>query len=129
MREIKFRGKRVDNGEWVYGWYREFIVPDCWRGCYFKQPINYYIDNKNTNESSLVNPDTVGQFTRLKDKNGKKIYEGDIVRAYGGEYCQGFWEFSRTVVVTDLFGDAYEIVHYEYLEVVGNVHDNPELVG
>mgnify|MGYP000893586422 CR=1 FL=1 len=116
MREYKFRGKRIDNGEWVYG----YVYKDALIGCNILQ-------TKPCLAAIMVDPSTAGQYTGLKDKNGKEIYEGDVVRLFGGEYCQGYYEHDQTIVVKS----AYDIVameESENVQLLGNVWDNPELL-
>lgn len=115
MREILFRGKRVDNGEWVEG----FFWKDIWgdgESCY----IHY------DTEDYQVDPTTVGQYTGLQDKNRNKIFEGDIFcypksskRRFVVEWdeCGGF------TIFTDSIGFSPEEV-----EIIGNIHDNHELL-
>lgn len=114
MREIKFRGKRLDNGEWVDG----FVL--------FKQDKSEAVIAKLTDTESVcenVDPATVGQFTGLLDKHGKEIYEGDVV------YIAGWGNTEMIFPFTDLYDS---LAHTEYgsdiENVIGNIHDNPELL-
>lgn len=118
MREILFRGKNVDNGEWIYG---DYAAPFAF------YPANIFKQDGNF-EGVAVVPETVGQFTGLTDKNGRKIFEGDILKADNGHI--GYVAFSEGGFVkacrchfnfTNLYGDNQE--------VIGNIHDNPELIG
>ena len=114
MREIKFRGKRTDNGEWVVGCLirgakeESVIVVDVVKG-----------------EIQWVFSETVGQYTGLKDKNGKEIFDGDVVWCRAGEHRSGIWEYEKRFVVE--YG-MWEMSICEEIEVIGNIHDNPELV-
>ncbi len=136
MREILFRSKRTDNGEWIEGYvYR------------ISEKLNPFIMLKNRHsESYQVFPETVGQFTGLLDKKGKKIFEGDIVHAvYQSGYigCKNI-DFGIGVVKysdsyyggasyqIDIIGEMGSRVFTASLEngveVIGNVCDNPELL-
>ena len=126
VRTIIFRGKRLDNGEWVYG----FIVKMF--GTY------HIIDKDDENTAYEVIPETIGQYTGLKDKNGKRIFEGDIL---GSRYnylspdnvaVEVVKWFCNSWVIQE--GDRMPTMLEEdeimpYSEVVGNVHDNKELWG
>lgn len=163
MREILFRGKRVDNGEWETGYYvranyhwhkhgihKDWIVTGaCSNGGWFALHGRYPVIS-----------DTVGQYTGLTDKNGKRIFEGDIVRDISTflihkEYFeQGmkneadykkYLEYSKPVLVefcTEEFGscgccfDRFVGSGFKAADtdlttcvVIGNIHDNPELIG
>ena len=119
MREIKFRGKRIDNGEWVQGY---FLVA---AGMPF-------ISAFGERSPILVIPETVGQYTGLKDKHGKEIYEGDIV-LYGDE--KGVVIYHECEFSLKIKGEEY-IQHgllveksFRPFEVIGNIYENPELFG
>ena len=124
MREILFRGKRIDNGEWVEGYF-----VNLWLMHYQKhQPI--ITDNNAV--SYDVDPSTVGQYTGLTDKNGKKIFEGDIMAftAYGFDYV-GTVEFadgSFSIMCEHASPFLDQAVSKHGAYIIGNMHDNPELL-
>jgi uncharacterized phage protein (TIGR01671 family) len=122
MRKILFRGKQVDNGEWVYGYL--YITHD---GEY---EISCYDSETNIERITyIVVPETVGQFTGLTDKSGKKIFEGDIGWDCHNE-CYGVVEFSDgkfSYVWENICTDLYEVSND--VDFIGNIHDNPELLG
>jgi uncharacterized phage protein (TIGR01671 family) len=132
MREILFRGKRVDNGEWVYGNLITddddvYILPQ--KNLSKGIDIGGWIDGVQSYE---VNPETVGQYTGLKDLHGTRIFEADIVKVYD-IYCNetvvGVVEFcDGSFHIYDKDFTSYDRWMYCKVEVIGNIHDNPELL-
>lgn len=130
-REIKFRGKRIDTGEWVYG----NLLQDSGL-CFIGKNIEVFKEAP-FNEC-LVNPDTVGQYTGLKDRNGKEIYEGDILlheERYNlglfKDYIKVEWEdagYIATVLNNESKGLVQPLEYCTDYPVCGNIHDNPELL-
>ena len=126
MREILFRGKRVENDEWVFG----DLIHEPWASCI--QVIEK--DNINTFKRTKysVHKETVGQYTGLTDKNGNKIYEGDILELDGEEV---FFEVgyetnaAKFVIIGDIDMFYFDNVWTSEIKIVGNIHDDPELVG
>lgn len=153
MREILFRGKRIDNGGWVAGFY--VLDPQANEG----EESQIYYTNKHPCGWALVPfsvvPETVGQYTGWTDKNGKKIFEGDILKytrknwhepfsskngtdligfleIYYDDTCSTFkyWHYDEN---RKLFGSGFLLLNDSraeetIIEVIGNVYDNPELL-
>ena len=131
-RTIKFRGKRIDNGAWVYGslfnWYRRTaVIPIIGEGVRNGAVIGNEVD-----------PETVGQFTGLLDKNGREVYEGDVL-LFGSNKtpnkCEVGWNNAFTSFCVRLsyekrFGikPLGEWLFVEPMEVIGNIYDIPELL-
>ena len=124
MREILFRAKRKDNGEWVYGDLLKNI--DCIKIREREKDITRIA------KSYEVIPETVGQYTGLKDKNGKMIFEGDIVTGlfnYTDIIGHIVYGSDATFFIErkGLYGIGLNNAE-DWLEVVGNIHDNKELL-
>ena len=134
MREILFRGKRIDNGEWVYGFYFCMYHDDDRKHLHhFIIPLNVPIPkDKPIGEIQVeVDPETVGQYTGLT-ANGKKIFDGDIVSGFfNHEKIVGYIFYgsdaSFFIQRDGLFGIGLNNAS-DWLEVIGNIHDNPELL-
>lgn len=118
MRTIKFRGKRLDNGEWVIG-----HLVKMWREWHI-------LNSDNVNTAYPVYPATVSQYTGLNDKNGKEIYEDDILLDESGAYAVVCYSMGSFCVD---FGEGFDLQYFtdgihEICYVAGNIHDNPELL-
>lgn len=133
MREILFRGRR-DNGEWVYG-YPLYDMADCslqkqgqCQCSHGGELIAFFawIDDLHEYGEVEVDPSTVGQYIRRTDKDGTKIFEGDIVDVFFYHGKKDAWR----VVVDDIrrIPDIMRGSSVEYVKVVGNIRDNPELL-
>lgn len=145
-REIKFRGKRCSDGKWVYGFYVESKYS--WKG--HKPHKSWIVSNAISNGGFFnilgryaVKDNTVGQFTGLYDKNGKEIYEGDIVAlAFQGiafgivtwhdngyffiDTSNGEWRRFSNDFRT--LGEFMNMSNEHKIKVIGNIHDSPELL-
>ena len=131
MRTIKFRGKSLLKGKWIYG---HLLDAECGENLMIQV---------NASETLGVDDNTVGQFTGLYDKNGKEIYEGDLIEVNGRLFGvvewhkDGYFFINDTIVGIRSDGGEYspigEMIRYfsnqrHDFSIIGNIHDNPELV-
>ena len=140
MREILFRGKRTDNGEWITD-----------SETYIRDGDGIWLSDENLNVVTVI-PETVGQYTGLTDKNGTKIFEGDIVRATieRAERCQSpriengvigydcigmiglilYKDKNGENVWSDFFNELSlsGLIEDYYFEIIGNIHDNSDIL-
>lgn len=139
MREILFRGKRKDNGEWIKGHLIRYkdggcgIIPS-------EAKVHICADNPKFIQTVCyeVIPETIGQYTGLKDKNGKKIFEGDVVEFLFNEslirgkvfYTENDTAFCVWYRLPEqkLSINSKILCNCGDIEVIGNIHDNPELL-
>lgn len=132
MREVFFRGKQKDNNEWIEGYYAVQSNHAC-----FAHELKYthfifkdiFLDfNLGGLQEFEVTPETVGQYTGLIDKNGKRIFEGDIIKADNGHI--GFVTFHNGSFVKCCFCHVGSIndIYGDNETVIGNKYDNPELL-
>lgn len=149
-REILFRGQRVDTGEWVHGFYykAKFYATDKELCDYITVP--YPDEEGRRSDHFMIDPETLGRYTGLTDKNNKKIFEGDIVSnewcLISGNSVVKFGEY-RGSYMSKEYQQGHYGFHLEHLdpseeaitrkdmmyfanrcEVIGNIHDNPELI-
>ena len=139
MREILFRGKRIDNGEWVEGFYNHIPYGRFGKDEHMIQTV---LENGKIGMLHDIYPCTVGQYTGLKDKNGKRIWEGDIIDASAEwwdasgpaghsspiipvEWCEYYCGFDP---FANYDCDCGVFIYANNCIVIGNVHDNPELL-
>ena len=130
IREVIFRGKRTDNGKWECG---DLLSPNEFNAIPHIVYIDYLNEYGDIGEiSTPVIPETVGQYTGLTDKNGKRIFEGDIIQSLESSVTglvQWFPEHSAFMVwckSANEVGFLYECA--DIIKVIGNIHDNPELL-
>lgn len=128
MREILFRGKRLDNGEWVYG--------DLSLQNLCGVPLIY----AGMNSDYKIDPETVGQYIGEIDDTGAKVFEGDIMlvdtedghKLFKIQFSQGEDEHQFICGFMGVYlgdADVYDEDDVPYYRVIGNIHDNPELLG
>lgn len=153
MRTIKFRGLRADNKEWVYGFYfvtpltdeNSGTAPD--KGWYFLTGEKRHCISNDNGATFVIIPSTIGQFTGLHDKNGKEIYEGDVVKILYTDWVSKSENDTRTIdeykndlalkgevmfkdckfglrICSDIL-DSIFCGKHGFIEIIGNIHQTP----
>lgn len=130
MREILFRGKQIDNGEWAYGWFTK----NQYGKCFIVEHVDGHAD------VLMVNEETVGQYIGSNDKDDKCIFEGDIVHILHGNTIKRVFYPDGCITVGQIIyhNDGFMIRRKDHalmslpprhrIVVVGNIHDSPELI-
>lgn len=150
MKTIKFRGKRLIDGKWIFGCLADYSMTvlnaPIEKKVIFENIVNFATDNfRFVVNDCAVDPVTIGQFTGLFDANGTEIYEGDVLLSPLGHVVIVKFGYKEHVVKHDIYTDSYasygwivenvdnkqtDFLDNEFLrgKVIGNIHDNPELM-
>ena len=148
MREILFKAKRIDNGEWVEGFLFKMQMEGGYTWCIGEEPLtaNDYSEIIGCGRTwFFINHHTLCQYTGLTDKNGNKIWENDIVKCYAVDICDREYEFVSDIFWDDCMWMVHEkkysdgmlchfdmsknwLSHIPEIEAIGNIFDNPELI-
>lgn len=148
MREILFRGKRLDDGEWVYGSFCMDALEQFNGLCGVDGFIRLYDKAKGKMQTYEVDRETVGQYTGLKDKNDKRIFEGDMIKPFDDEIDKMVVEFHHGQFLLCLYGERGYMAEYGWeeegnygcfeaeplssygddIEVIGNIYENMGLL-
>lgn len=130
-RTIKFRGKNLYNNEWIFG---DLIQYESGEMAIFSNKLSQYgCEATEMFNRSKVIPETVGQFTGLLDKNGKEIYEGDIIKGFDIT-IEVWYSEDRACFMAEMKEPQNDMVDilggYDTarMEIIGNIYDNPELI-
>ncbi|WP_051965860.1 YopX family protein [Thermanaerosceptrum fracticalcis] len=119
IREIEFRGKRKDNGEWVYGYYYKDV----------EGTSILYLRPDGSLDRKKVIPKTVGQYIGLKDRHKKKIYKGDIIKVYDFLAIVEDDHITQMGNIKDFCFSFDTMAEIEKeIEIIGNIYENPELL-
>lgn len=135
-REIKFRGKSLDNREWLYGYLMPSTKPKIHPNAKYSISVSTEILHSIDRYIYEVETDTIGQYTGLKDCNGNEIYEGDIVSKHCVDndeiyICEWIEKYACFAFIENVeYGNPYYFQKCDEhkLEIIGNIHDNPELI-